>query len=423
MSRIREKPPHSSVPPETRNRDLSCVLRSEEELACVPLSRKYNTQVHTPFPFPLVGNTPSPHIPDELPVEALDLASMLPQIVDANTALARFDGQLESIQNPRVLLSPLMTQEAVVSSKIEGTQATLEEVLEHEADQARPEEQRKREDIEEIMNYRRALSYGEERLADRPFTLNLLKKMHGILMEGVRGQDKRRGAFRRQQIHIGPPGSSEHEATYIPPPYLKLSDLLDNWEAYYHDEVPDPLVQLGVLHAQFEMIHPFLDGNGRIGRLLIPLFLHDKNVLSAPTFYASAYLEQTREEYYERLSSISEDGDWNGWIRYFLTAVKEQAETNSEKVSRIVDLYETTKDQVVELISSKYTIQAIDTLFERPIFTSPRFQEHSEIPKQTAYRILRELEGDVTTCVRESSGRKPALYVFEPLMDIVGTYK
>jgi len=365
----------------------------------------------------------TPHIPDELPVKGVDLASMLQQIVDANTALARFDGQLGSIQNPRVLLSPLMTQEAVVSSKIEGTQATLEEVLEHEADQAEPGDQNKREDIKEIINYRNALSYGEERLTERPFTLNLLKEMHGLLMDGVRGQDKRRGAFRRQQIHIGPPGSSKDEATYVPPPYLKLSDLLDNWEVYYHSDAPDALVQLGVLHAQFEMIHLFLDGNGRIGRLLIPLFLHDKEVLSAPTFYASAYLERTRAEYYERLSNISEDGDWEGWIRYFLTAVKEQAESNSTKVSKIMNLYETTKAQVVTLISSKYTIQAIDALFESPIFTSPRFQTHSEIPKQTAYRILRELEGDVITCVRAHSGRKPALYVFEPLMDIVGTYR
>jgi Fic family protein len=367
---------------------------------------------------------PSPHIPEELPAESIDLESMIPQIVDANTALARFDGQLSSIQNPRVLLSPLMTQEAVVSSKIEGTQATLEEVLEHEADQAQPEEQSKRDDIEEIINYRRALSYAEESLVDRPFNLNLLKEMHGILMDGVRGQNKRRGEFRRQQIHIGPPGSSREDATYIPPPYLKLSDLLDNWEAYYHTEPHDRLVQLGILHAQFEMIHPFLDGNGRIGRLLIPLFLHDKGVLSSPTFYASAYLEQTREEYYERLSNISEEGDWEGWIRYFLAAVKEQSEANSEKVGNITDLYEDTKGDVVDLISSKYTIQAIDALFERPIFTSSRFQDISGIPKQTSYRMLRELcEGGVITRARESSGRQPALYLFQPLLEIVGTYR
>ena len=365
----------------------------------------------------------SPHIPDELPVEGVDLEAMIPEIVAANTALARFDGQLESIQNPRVLLSPLMTQEAVVSSKIEGTQATLEDVLEHEADQAQPAEKSKREDVEEIINYRSALSYGEESLADRPFTLNLLKEMHGILMDGVRGQNKRRGEFRRQQIHIGPPGASKEEATYIPPPYLKLSDLLDNWESYYHSEVQDPLVQLGILHAQFEMIHPFLDGNGRIGRLLIPLFLHDKRLITSPTFYASAYLERTRAAYYERLSRISEDGDWNGWLRYFLTAIKEQAEANSRKVRQITDLYEDTKEQVVDLISSKYTIQAIDTLFEAPIFSSSKFLTLSEIPRQTAYRILRTLEGDVISCVRTASGRTPALYVFESLVDIVGTYE
>jgi Fic family protein len=225
------------------------------------------------------------------------------------------------------------------------------------------------------------------------------------------------------QIHIGPPNSSKEEASYIPPPHFKLPDLLDNWELYYHSEVSDHLVQLAILHAQFEMIHPFLDGNGRIGRLLVPLFLHDKEVLTSPTFYASAYLEQTREEYYERLSNISEEGDWEGWVRYFLTAVERQATTNSEKVSSIAGLYEDTKDRVVDLVSSKYTIQAIDTLFEKPIFSSSKFQELSAIPKQSSYRILRDLEdGDVVKQVRESSGRKPALYVFEPLLDIVGTY-
>lgn len=369
-----------------------------------------------------MADTPSPHIPGELPVE-IDLESMISEIVEANSALARFDGQLNGIQNPRVLLSPLMTQEAVVSSKIEGTQATLEEVLEHEADQSQAEEQNKREDIEEIINYRSALSFGEDRLSERPFNLNLLKEMHGILMDGVRGQNKRRGEFRRQQIHIGPPDSTKEEATYIPPPYLKLSDLLENWESYYHTDAPDRLVQLGFLHAQLEMIHPFLDGNGRIGRLLIPLFLHDKGVISSPTFYASAYLERTREEYYDRLARISEKEDWKGWIRYFLTAIRKQAEMNGEKVNQITDLYEDTKGKVVDLVSSQYTIQAIDTLFETPIFTSSRFQDLSEIPRQTAYRILRKLDGEVISCVRESSGRKPSLYVFRPLMDIAGTYR
>lgn len=367
---------------------------------------------------------PHPHIPGELPVEGVDLGSMISQIVEANKALARFDGQLEGIQNPRVLLSPLMTQEAVVSSKIEGTQATLEDVLEHEADQGQPEEQSKREDVEEIINYRNALTYGEQKMGERPFNLNLLKEMHSILMDGVRGQNKRRGEFRKMQIHIGPPNSSKEEASYIPPPHFKLPDLLNNWERYYHSEVNDYLVQLAILHAQFEMIHPFLDGNGRIGRLLIPLFLHDKRVLTSPTFYASAYLEQTRDEYYERLSNISEEGDWEGWIRYFLTAVEKQSKANSEKVSRIADLYENTKDQVVDLVSSQYTIQAIDALFERPIFSSTKFQELSDIPKQSSYRILRALEeGNVIKQVRESTGRKPALYVLEPLLDIVGTYR
>lgn len=366
---------------------------------------------------------PHPHIPDELPVGGIDMGEMISQIVEANKALARFDGQLEGIQNPRVLLSPLMTQEAVVSSKIEGTQATLEDVLEHEADHGQPEEQSKREDVEEIINYRSALSYAEQQMAERPFNLNLLKEMHSILMDGVRGQNKRRGEFRKMQIHIGPPGSPQEEASYIPPPHLKLPDLLNNWERYYHSEASDHLVQLGILHAQFEMIHPFLDGNGRIGRLLIPLFLHDKGVLASPTFYASAYLEQTREEYYQRLSNISEEGDWVGWIRYFLTAVEKQATTNSEKVSRIAGLYEDTKARVVDLVSSQYTIQAIDALFESPIFSSTKFQELSGIPKQSSYRILRSLEGNVIAQVRESSGRKPALYMFEPLLDIVGTYR
>ena len=360
----------------------------------------------------------SPFIPRALPLEDIDWPNLIGLIAEANAALARYDGLLESIPDSEVLLSPLMTQEAVLSSKIEGTITTLEEVLEFEVD---PNITKGKEaDIKEVLNYRRALSMAKDELKERPCCLNLIKDVHYILLEGVRGKNKSKGEFRGTQNWIGKPGTPIEQATYIPPPPDQLSDFLSNWERYYHHNEKEKLVQLSIVHAQFEIIHPFLDGNGRIGRILIPIFLFDRRLLSSPVFYISAYFEARRDEYYSRLLAISENGDWNGWIGYFLRAIIEQAKINIQKVKDIKKLYDEMKIEISSITHSRFSIQTSESLFHQPIFTSSSFISNSRIPKPSAARMLKCLvdEGIIAEA-SPSRGRKPARYVFTRLLRII----
>ncbi len=360
-----------------------------------------------------------PYVPQHLPLEMIDWADHVSLIGEANAALARYDGLLSSIVNPAVLLSPLTTQEAVLSSRIEGTQATLEEVLEYEVDPAEKIDPVKRADIQEIINYRMAMRHAVEEMGKRPLCLNLLRELHRILLDSVRGRNKAPGEFRRIQNYIGPPGCSIEEATFVPPSVDHLAPSLDNWEKYIHFEEKDRLVQLAVVKAQFELIHPFLDGNGRVGRMLIPIFLFEKNLLSSPMFYLSAYLEAQRDAYYERLRAISGKGDWNGWIRFFLRAIIEQARDNTAKARAILALYESMKQEVPEITRSQYAIQALDALFDQPIFSSSTFTARSRIPSATAKRMLSGLkEAGIIHEMSPGSGRRGAVMVFPRLLVI-----
>ena len=361
----------------------------------------------------------NPYVPQTLPLESIDWAAHVSLIGQANAALARYDGMLQSIINPEVLLSPLTTQEAVLSSRIEGTQASMEEVLEYEAAPKEHIESSKYADIQEIINYRRAMRMAVTRLSGRPLCLNLFKELHGILLDSVRGRDRAPGEFRRIQNYIGPPGCSIEEATFVPPSPERVSPALDNWEKYLHSDEKDRLVQLAVVKAQFEIIHPFLDGNGRMGRMLIPLFLFEKGLLSSPMFYLSAYLEAQREVYYHRLQSVSAKGDWNGWISFFLRAVIEQAETNSRKTREILDLYDRMKQSLPEIIRSQYAVQAIDALFDRPVFQISDFINRSKIPEASARRILNGLrENGSVKDLRAGGGRRAAVLIFPELIAI-----
>lgn len=360
-----------------------------------------------------------PYVPQQLPLEGIDWTDHVSSIGDANAALARYDGLLSSIVNPSVLLSPLTTQEAVLSSRIEGTQATLEEVLEYEADPTEKMDPAKRADIQEIINYRMAMRHAVEEMEQRPLCLNLLRELHRILLDSVRGRNKAPGEFRRIQNYIGAPSCSIEEATFVPPSVDQLAASLDNWEKYIHFEEKDRLVQLAVVKAQFELIHPFLDGNGRVGRMLIPIFLFEKKLLSSPMFYLSAYLEAQRDVYYDRLRAISGQGDWNGWIRFFLRAIIEQARDNTAKAKAILALYDQMKREVPEITHSQYAIQAIDALFSQPVFQGSDFITHSGIPRDTGLRILNMLkEKNMLSVVREARGRRGAVFMFNELIRI-----
>ncbi|MBW1931236.1 MAG: Fic family protein [Deltaproteobacteria bacterium] len=360
-----------------------------------------------------------PYIPRRLPLDDIDWASHVPLIAQANAALARYDGILEAMVNPALLLSPLTTQEAVLSSRIEGTQATLEEVLEFEADPRRKIDPHKHADIQEIINYRSAMQHAVEKLDRRPLCLNLIRELHSILLDSVRGANKARGEFRRTQNWIGPPGCSLEEASFVPPSPEMLPEVLNNWEKYLHFDEKERLVQLALAKAQFELIHPFLDGNGRIGRMLVPLFLYEKKLLSKPMFYLSAYLERNREQYYQALNAISEKEDWNGWIRFFLMAVIDQAKENTRKARAILELYEEMKQKVPEITRSQYAIQAIDALFDRPLFQSADFIRRSRIPKHSAFRILDALKkAGIIRTLRAGKGRKAAILAFYRVLEI-----
>ncbi len=367
-----------------------------------------------------------PYAPDQLPLDSIDWEIHVSRISEANFALARYDGILQGIINPVVLLSPLTIREAVLSSRIEGTQASLEDVLQYEADVGEPPELDDRKvppvvgDIHEIINYCKATGAAVEMLKERPLNINMIRDIHRILLTGVRGRDKAPGEIRRIQNYIAPPGTPIEQATFVPPTPPMVMDALSNWEQYLHNEEKDPIVQLAVLKAQFELIHPFLDGNGRIGRMLVPLILYNKRRISSPMFYISAYLEQNRDIYNERLLAISRDGDWNSWISFFLQAVEEQADENSQKAKAIIGLYANMKLLVPEITRSQYSIQAIDTIFSRPIFSSNNFARESGIPKGSAARILRELtENEILDVLRQGQGRRPNLYVFQKLINIV----
>lgn len=360
------------------------------------------------------------YIAENLPLKSIRWADHITLIGKANAALARYDGILQSIVNPTVLLSPLTTQEAVLSSRIEGTQATLEEVLEYEADPKEKRAPEKVADIQEIINYRKAMFVAVEEMKSRPLCLNLIRDLHRVLLESARGRDRAPGDFRRIQNYLAPIGAPIEEASFVPPSPENVLPALSNWEKYLHFEEKDPLVQLSVAKAQFELIHPFLDGNGRIGRILIPIFLYDKKLLSSPMFYLSAYLERNRPLYYERLNAISRKGDWNGWIAFFLTAIVEQAEANSVKAKAILGLYERMKQIVPEITHSQYAIQAIDAIFKHPVFQSTEFITSSSIPRDSALRILNSMKGKkIIVVIREAKGRRPALMAFVELLWIV----
>ena len=362
-----------------------------------------------------------PYVPEALPLADLDFRRLLPLVGQANAALARYDGLLQGIPNPAVMLSPLTTQEAVLSSKIEGTQATVDEVLEQEAGLLKQGE--KFQDIQEISNYRQALYSAREYLKDYPIRLSFVRELHRILMSSVRGQDKTPGAFRLDQNWIGRHGCTMEQATFVPPNPIQLPDHLQAWERYLDSDDVDFLLQTAVVHAQFELLHPFKDGNGRIGRILIPLFLYQKRALSQPMFYLSEYLENHREAYYQHLKGISAEGDWNSWIAFFLQAITTQAAQNSARVTAIQALYEEMKLAIQEATHSQYTVHVLDAIFNKPIFRSSdltaQLNREFGIHEKTTPGLLRQMrDAGILRELQASSGRRPATLCFPRLINL-----
>ncbi len=268
-----------------------------------------------------------------------------------------------------------------------------------------------------MINYRKAMQSALNEMEKFSLSTRVIKKAHEILLQGVRDENKDGGNYRRQQVFIGKPGAGIERATYIPPSADKINDLISNLEKYIHGEEKDLLVQLAIIHAQFEMIHPFMDGNGRVGRMLMPLFLYFKKAISYPSFYLSEYLESHRDEYYKALLNISKEKDWDGWISFFLQAVIEQSKENINKAKKIIALYDQKKQRITELTKSQFAIMILDALFVMPVFQSQDFIKFSKIPKASAFRYIGILEK--SGVISSNQKRKNGLYFFNKLLDIV----
>jgi Fic family protein len=315
-------------------------------------------------------------------------ARLATRLSQADRAVGRLAGEGRRLPNPLLLIRPFVRREAVLSSRIEGTQATLRELLAAEAGAA---VDRSPDDLREVENYVTALEYGVERLHTLPLSLRLVRELHEKLMRGVRGDSATPGEFRRSQNWIGPPGLALAGATFVPPPPDRLKECLGAWETFLHDESVPPLVHAAVAHSTFEAIHPFLDGNGRVGRLAITLLLIEKGVLPSPLLYLSAYFEATRPEYYARLLAVTQAGEWEEWIAYFLTGVQQQSEDALGRIRRLDDLLMQWRS-LLEGAQSKLPDKLVDLFAENPFWTVNKVAARLDVAFTTAQRAMDRLE-------------------------------
>lgn len=341
-------------------------------------------------------------LPPEPPVEFDD--EMQGLLSRADRALGRLDGSIQSLPNPDLFVFMYVRKEAVLSSQIEGTQASLGDILEVEAeifDPTRPN------DTEEILNYVRAMNYGLKRLDELPMSLRLIREIHARLMQGVRGQHATPGDFRKTQNWIGPEGATLKNATFVPPPPSELSRLLGNLETYFHEKSSTPLlIRVGLIHAHFETLHPFLDGNGRMGRLLIAFTLCEQEVLLRPVLYLSHYLKRNRAEYYDRLQAVRTAGDWEGWLKFFLKGVAQVANEATETARDIVQMREAHRQMIIDDLGrgAANGLKLLESLYLRPIFMVNNVAELLEISPQAANNITDRFLG--MGLVTETTGQK-----------------
>jgi Fic family protein len=315
-------------------------------------------------------------------------AELAATLSTADRALGRLAGEGRRLPNPHLLIRPFVRREAVLSSRIEGTQATLGELLAAEAGAA---VERSPTDLREVGNYVVALEYGVERVRKLPLSLRTVRELHEKLMRGVRGDMATPGEFRRSQNWIGPAGCTLADASFVPPPPNRLMDCLGAWEQFLHDDTLPPLVHAALVHSQFEAIHPFLDGNGRVGRLLITLLLTARGVLPSPLLYLSAWFEATRQDYYARLSGVTERGEWEEWLGYFLAGTAGEAEDALARIVRIDDLLARWRDRVAKA-PSRLPDRAIDLFAENPFWMVNRLAERLDVAFTTAQRAIDRLE-------------------------------
>lgn len=353
-------------------------------------------------------------VPAPLPRHIEPSIQLMRSLEEAVSAVANLAGVGETMQNPQLLIGPFVRREAVLSSRIEGTQASISDLFRYEASgRSRPGG-----DVREVANYVEALEKGLELLEDLPISLRLNNQLHTVLMRGVRGGENRPGELSDGQVWIGPPGTSIQEARYIPPPADLVRDLLSDWERFANESNSLPaLFQCAMMHYQFEAIHPYRDGNGRIGRLLIPLFLCERGVLPKPLLYLSAYFERDRSDYYDQLFRVSATGDWETWIVYFLRGVAEQARDAQARVRQVRELQEQKRQVLLQRRESANALRLLDEVFARLVVTAVEVSRLLDITPAGARRILERLVG--AGVLEELGDEWPRLYVAMDLLDLI----
>lgn len=354
-------------------------------------------------------------LPPEPPVEFdEELQGLLSK---ADRALGRLDGSIQSLPNPELFVFMYVRKEAVLSSQIEGTQASLGDVLEVEAqifDPLRPD------DTEEILNYVNAMNYGLKRLSELPMSLRLIREIHAHLMQGVRGQHATPGEFRTSQNWIGPQGATLKTATFVPPPPSELPRLLGGLEEYFHRNDSTPLlIRLALIHAHFETLHPFLDGNGRMGRLLIAFSLCEQTVLLSPVLYLSHYLKQNRSTYYDHLQSIRENGNWEDWVKFFLVGVAEVANEATATARKIVQMREDHRERLINNLGrgAANGLKLLESLYRRPIFNVNNVAVLLDVTPQAANSLTASFE-DLGLVVEITGNKRNRVFRYDSYVSL-----
>jgi Fic family protein len=357
-------------------------------------------------------------IPNPLPPvpEIVMDSEMWNLLSQADRALGRLDGATDALPDPDLFVFMYVRKEAVLSSQIEGTQASLIDVLEFESQALEPENP---QDVAEVVNYVAAINYGLKRLPDLPVSLRLIREIHQELMQGVRGAEKNPGEFRRSQNWIGVGGCSLKDATYVPPPPHEMIKCLDNLEEFLHPQPMPVLIRVGLAHAQFETIHPFLDGNGRTGRLLITFLLCEQNILQRPLLYISYFFKKYRAEYYQHLQAVRDSGNWEDWLKFFLRGVYEVAQEAAATARKIVNLKEEHRQLLLSKMGRKSgnAIALLESLYFKPIFTV----EHAEAITKLTYPNANVLVKKLIEfgLVKEITGQKRnRAFSYAPYLDV-----
>ena len=353
------------------------------------------------------------------PPKEIDYSVFIGELLGATDALARYDQMLKNMHNNEILLAPLRNREALLSSRIEGTISTMDEILQYEADDDGTASIQAKSDVIEIVLYQRALKNAQQVLdSGYQLTVNFIKQLHQQLLYAGRGASKSPGEFKTTQNYLA--DKTRRKVEYVPISPEHLQEGLDKLMHFISDSPLPSLVKTAIIHLEFEALHPFQDGNGQIGRMLITLHLWMEKMLSQPYFYISDYFDQHNEEYIEAMRNVSRTGNWNEWIRFFLEAVKAQAISNLDISEEIYNLYEEMKSEFVKLLASKWNMEILDFLFTNPVFRNNKFIRNTGIPTATAGNIIKRLlDAGYLVQKEEPSGRRAALYSFEPLMRLV----